>query len=314
MSAASGRDDALDEAAGDTFQTQRRIREALGRAGVRPRRALGQNFLIDRNLARIIVEASMVTPTTIVLEVGTGTGTLAGMLAERAARIVSVEIDEKLHAIACERLAGRANVRLVRANALRKNALVPEVVGALREEMEKEPEATVSLVSNLPFQIASPLLIAAAESELSFSRITCTVQREVAERITAVAGSAAYGLLTVFLQVHGRFRLLRVIPPTVFWPRPEVEGAILCGELTRELRARISDYAGFKALVQDAFAHRRKKLLNSLGARPRHGIDVGRVAAAMDQLGISRDARAQELPPETFVDLWNKALSIQGTQ
>lgn len=300
----------MKEAVGDFFRTKRQLQGMLARAGVHPSRRMGQNFLIDRNLAELAVRSAELTKRSVVMEVGTGVGMLTGVLAQRAGWVVSVEVDGKLLAIARERLAEHTNVTLVGGSALEKNRLSPEATAAMQAALGAGGEA--QMVANLPYSIASPVLVAAAESELGFRRLTVTVQKEVAERVTAPTGGSDYGILSVLLQAHGRFEIVRILSPTVFWPRPKVESAILDGVLDRRLLEEVEDYDALKAFVKAAFAHRRKKLVNSLGGMKGSGVEVTAVAGAMERLGLSANGRAQEFSVEELVALYREAAGRRG--
>jgi len=300
-----GRGVGLKEAGRDFFRTKRQLQGVLARAGVHPSRRLGQNFLIDRNLAELVVRTADLTERSVVMEVGTGVGMLTGVLAQRARQVVSVEVDGRLLGIARERLADCPNVTLVGGSALEKHRLSAEATAAMEAALGTGGEA--QMVANLPYSIASPVLVAAAESELGFQRLTVTVQKEVAERVTAHAGVSDRGILSVLLQLHGHFEIVRVLSPKVFWPRPKVESAILDGVLDRRLLGELEDYGAFKTFVKAIFAHRRKKLLNSLGGVKGAGVDTSAVAGAMERLGLSPNGRGQELSVEELVMLFREA-------
>jgi len=285
------------------FQTKTQIKRLLTQAGVRPRRRLGQNFLIDRNLAGVLVREARITPESVVLEVGTGCGMLTARLAARASAVVSVEIDGRLLAIASRELAESQNVTLIEGSALEKNRLNPALEDAMRRMIASGQRGDLLMVANLPYQIASPVLVAIAESDLGFARAAFTVQKEVAERITAPAGGSDYGLLSILLQLHGDFEIARTLPPDVFWPRPDVESAFVTGDFSRKPPA---GYDQFKPFIKHVFTQRRKKLLNA--AKSAERVSVETLRRAMEARDISTDARAQALAPQTLAALWAESV------
>ena len=283
----------------ESFQTKTQIKTLLAQAGVRPRRRMGQSFLIDRNLADVLVREAKITPDSVVLEVGAGCGMLTRRLACRARAVVSVEIDPRLRAIASRELAQSPNVTLIEGSALEKSRLTPALEDALRRMIASSKTGDLLMVANLPYQIASPLLVAVAESDLGFARAAFTVQKEVAERITAPPGSTHYGLLSILLQLHGEFEIARTLPPDVFWPRPNVESALVRGDFNRSAPA---NYEAFKAFIKHIFTQRRKKLLNA--AKSAKAVSVEKLRRVMEARDISPDVRAQTLAPRLLVELW----------
>ncbi|MDP6439822.1 MAG: 16S rRNA (adenine(1518)-N(6)/adenine(1519)-N(6))-dimethyltransferase RsmA [Candidatus Brocadiia bacterium] len=197
----------------------------LQRLGIRPRRRLGQNFLISDQLLDRIVELAGVGPEDAVLEIGTGLGRLTARLADRARAVVSVEIDPGLYAAALDRLAGLENVTLVNADFLaRKHLINPEVERALRQAAGDGP---FKVVANLPYQISSPGIINLLEWEPQPAEIDVMLQAEVADRLTAGPGTPQYGPLTVFAAYWADVERLMKVPPSAFWPQPQVGSAFV---------------------------------------------------------------------------------------
>jgi 16S rRNA (adenine1518-N6/adenine1519-N6)-dimethyltransferase len=243
---------------------------------------LGQNFLADPNLLDAIVRDAELGPEDVVLEIGPGEGVLTERLAEAAGHVHAVEIDRGLGA-ALEPVAGLPNVDLHWGDAVRLD------LAGLRPP----PTATVS---NLPYSVATPVILRTIEELPGVERWTVMVQREIADRLRAEPGSRTYGSPSVLAQIATEVRLLRTVDPAVFRPRPRVESAVLrlerrgpgAGEATR-------------ALVRDAFAHRRKSLARSLELATPGRMDA--VRAALEDAGLRTDARAESLSPEDFVRL-----------
>jgi 16S rRNA (adenine1518-N6/adenine1519-N6)-dimethyltransferase len=243
---------------------------------------LGQNFHADPNLLDAIVRDAELDEGDVVLEVGAGEGVLTERLAAVASHVHSVELDRGLEPALAE-IAARPNVDLHWGDAMRVDlaALDP---------------APTALVANLPYSIATPLILRTIEELPSLVRWTAMVQREIADRLRAGPGSRAYGSPSVLVQLACEVRLIRTVDPAVFRPRPRVGSAIL--GLTR--RGPGAD-PGTRELVRAAFAHRRKALPRSL-EHVRPGI---REAAreALGEIGLPEDARAEALSPEEFAAL-----------
>ena len=269
-------------------------RQILLERGLSANRRLGQNFLASPLAFERILEAAALTPSHAVLEIGTGLGRLTGMLAERAGHVVSVEIDRALHDIAFDRLAGRGNVTLLCADFLAgKHRINPEVADAFRAAL---PGRTGKVVSNLPYSISSPAVINLAWWEVPLAEIDVMVQTEVAERLCAQPGGAAYGPLTVFAAYRARVEELLRVPATAFWPRPEVSSRFV--RLTPQPPSpRARDEAVFAEVVRKLFQNRRK----TLGRGLRMGWGDGAAREVVERLGLDPTGRAERMGVADFV-------------
>ena len=243
---------------------------------------LGQNFLADPNLLDAIVRDAGLGSADVVLEIGPGEGVLTERLAEAAGHVHAVEIDRNL-AAALAPVASLANVDLHWGDALRLE------LGALR------PPPT-AVVANLPYSVATPVILRTIEELPGVGSWTVMVQREIADRLRAGPGSRVYGAPSVLAQIAADVRMVRTVDPAVFTPRPRVESAVL------GLRRRgWAPGPATRALVRGAFAHRRKSLARSLEL-----VEPGRieaVRAALAEIGLGPDVRAEALRPQDFVDL-----------
>jgi 16S rRNA (adenine1518-N6/adenine1519-N6)-dimethyltransferase len=243
---------------------------------------LGQNFLADPNLLDAIVRDAELAPADVVLEVGAGEGVLSERLAAAAAHLHTVEIDRGL-APALERIAKLPNVELHWGDAMKLD------LGALR------PQPT-AMVANLPYSVATPLLLRAIEQLQTLQRWTVMVQREIADRLRAAPGSRTYGSPSAVAQLACEVELVRAVDPAVFKPRPRVDSAIL-----RLRRTGAGADPQTRELIRAAFAHRRKSLARSLEhARPG---SLRPARAALAELGLPEDARAEALAPAQFAAL-----------
>jgi 16S rRNA (adenine1518-N6/adenine1519-N6)-dimethyltransferase len=246
---------------------------------------LGQNFLADPNLLDAILRDAELTPDDVVLEVGAGEGVLTERLAAAATHVHSVELDRGLED-ALAPLAARPNVELHWGDAMRI-----DLAG-----LEPAPSA---IVANLPYSIATPLLIRTIETLPSLRRWTVMVQREIADRLRAAPGSRIYGAPSVLVQLACEVKLLRTVDPAVFRPRPRIESAIL-----RLRRTGPGADDATRELVRAAFAHRRKSLARS-AEHVRPG-SIEEIRAALRELGLPENARAETLSPEQFAALVTK--------
>jgi 16S rRNA (adenine1518-N6/adenine1519-N6)-dimethyltransferase len=267
----------------------------------------GQNFLVDLNLIDLLVRTAELRPDDVVLEVGTGTGVLTERLSAAVGRVVTAEIDPRLAQLARDRLIDRDNVTLVEGDALEaKHRFAPELLAAIDAARAAHPHGRFLLVANLPYCVATPVISNLLARPRPFDAAVVTVQREMAERMTAAAGTSAYNALSVWVGAQCRGQIVRILPPSVFWPRPKIDSAILRIDLEPDRRARIADLARFQAFVRDVFCHRRKLLrvvLLRMAGGKREATARERVEAVFARLGLAADARAEDIPPDRFVEL-----------
>ncbi len=269
----------------------------------------GQNFLTDLNLLGLLAEAAAVGPDDVILEVGTGTGGLTELIAPRAAAVVTVEIDRRLHQIASEELIDFDNVTLLQQDALKhKNALDPGVLETVAVKLAERPERRFKLVANLPYSVATPVISNLLDLDRPPESMTVTIQRELAERVVAVPATKDYGSLSIWVQSQCAVELLRLIPPEAFWPRPKVTSAMLQIRLDPERRGRIADRAFFHLFARGLFRHRRKFLRSVLPSVFKGQLDKSDVDAILVGQGIPAATRAEELDVATVLRL---AVAVQ---
>lgn len=274
-------------------------------AGLRPLSRYGQNFLIDLNLVDLIARSAEITPGDVVLEVGTGAGSLTSRLSDQAAAVVSVEIDANLHRLAGEELRDRGNVRLLLGDALKnKNRLRPELLESVREALQRlGPASRFLLVANLPYNIATPIVSNLLAASPSPDVMVITIQKELADRMAASPGTKDYGALSVWVQSLCRVRIVRLLPPTVFWPRPKVESAIVRLDAVPQWRERFPDLEAFHQTVRALFFHRRKFLRSVVISATKGRLDKPAVDAVLEKLGHGATARTEELTVPQIQDL-----------
>jgi 16S rRNA (adenine1518-N6/adenine1519-N6)-dimethyltransferase len=272
--------------------------------GIQPKNKLGQNFLIDLNLLDYIVRAAELTRADLVLEVGSGTGSLTTRLAEQAGAVVSVEIDRDFHALAAEAVAGHRHVGLIRADILKnKNHLNPDVLAILQEARSRGFEH-LKLVANLPYVVATPVISNLLLSDLAIERMVVMVQQEIAERLSARPGIKDYGALSVLVQSLADVEVLRPrVPPAVFWPRPQVASAIVLLRPNATKRARVPDPLRLRNFLRELYTHRRKNLRGALAGLPSGRRDKADVDRKLAALALDGTTRAETLDIEQHLRL-----------
>jgi len=254
------------------------------RLPVVPSKQLGQHFLVDENILGVIGRLAHLGPEDVVLEVGPGLGVLTAFLADHVALVHAVELDASLEAHLRDRLGARENVRLVVGDALRID------LSALRPEPTK-------LVSNLPYNVATPLVVECLERLATVQHFCVMVQREVADRFFASPGTKAYGAVSVLVQLQAERTGFHPVSRTVFRPRPRVESALVA---FRRLDPP-PGYARVKRVVEAGFAHRRKTLPNSLELAGL--VSRARAVEALAVVGRPAATRAESLAPAELVRL-----------
>jgi len=258
--------------------TRREVIELLTAHGLAPRRALGQNFVVDPNTVRRIARLAAVGPTDRVIEIGAGLGSLTLALRETGAAVTAVEVDRGLVPV-LRSVVEPAGVEVVEGDAL-----------------DLEWAALLGggpwvLVANLPYNVATPLVVRLLEEVPVIERMLVMVQAEVADRLAATAGTSAYGAVSVVVAWWAAAKVIGDVPPTVFMPRPKVSSSLVA--LERRLPPSIDvDYARFKEVVRAGFGHRRKMLRGSLA----DVVDP----EAFDAAGVRSSARAEELDLEQW--------------
>ncbi len=340
----------------DDRQTRSRLMRLFEQQGRQPRHDLGQNFLVDLNLHELIVKHAHLATSDVVLEVGTGTGGLTAALADHAGHVISVEFDEHVYGHAKHLLAGRSNVTLINGDALaNKSTIAPEVISAIESALVRVRQAeqaaypageslseddagnpwvmtaretTLKLVANLPYNIATPLMSNLVASDLPWSLMVVTIQLELAERMLAQPGTRDYSALTVWLQAQSQMKLIRKLPPGVFWPPPKVDSAVLKMERQPAKQAKIANRSLLHDLVRDVFTQRRKQILGTLsqilmkqtpgegeppdtGSKNYQSVSRDEIAGVLQQLCVAPTSRPEQMTVPQFVQL-SQQLAARG--
>ncbi|MFN9985634.1 MAG: 16S rRNA (adenine(1518)-N(6)/adenine(1519)-N(6))-dimethyltransferase RsmA [Pirellula sp.] len=285
-------------------QTLSFLSRTLEKAGLQPKTKYGQNFLVDLNLLNILIDGAELAPNDVVLEIGTGLGSLTKTMATKVGAVVTVEVDRDLQALASKELKSFPNVQLLSCDALRnKNHLRDEVLDAVRAAMTRVPNAKFKLVANLPYNVATPIISNLLTVEPLVERMVVTIQKELGERITAPPSCKDYSALSVWMQALGDCEVLRVLPPTVFWPQPKVDSAIIRIRPNADKRSRIADLEFFHTRLRALFFHRRKFLRSQLATALQDELDKPQIDAVMQAKGYAPNLRAEQLTVEQIIEL-----------
>lgn len=285
-------------------QTLTFLSRTLERAGLQPKTKYGQNFLIDLNLLNILIDGAELNQRDVVLEIGTGLGSLTKTMAMKAGAIVTVEVDRDLQALATKELKPYPNVRLLSCDALRnKNHLRVEVLDSVREGLSRIEGSKFKLVANLPYNVATPILSNLMTETPLVERMVVTIQKELGERIIAKPSCKDYSALSVWMQALADCEILRILPPSVFWPRPKVDSAIIRVIPNAEKRARIVDLEFFHTRLRAMFFHRRKFLRSEVFTTMKDLLTKPQVDEILDSQNLEPNLRAENLTVEQMIDL-----------
>ena len=277
-------------------QTKQQIQALLSQADTSPRHRFGQNFMIDRNLVKSVAEAGEIGPEDLVIEVGPGTGTLTEELMERSRHVLAVEIDRDLAALLRSRHTEQRGFELIEGDALAsKHEINPELRSRIASALAAGQK--VRLVANLPYNIASPLVIELLLEGVD--RLAFTVQKEVAQRLQAAAGSEEYGPLTVIAQLLAEVKIERTLPPQAFWPAPQIDSALVV--MRRNDRLGASGRA-FGRFVSTIFCFRRKMLRKALANA---GLNV--TEQTLQGIGLTGEQRPETITPAQMWSLFQAA-------
>lgn len=268
------------------------IKEILSRHGFKFSKSLGQNFLIDGNIVRNIVEKANITKDDYILEIGPGIGTLTEELAIRGKKVVAVEIDKKLLPILDESLGKYNNIEIIHGDILDL-----DIEKLIEEKMDNK---RIKIVANLPYYVTTPIIGKLIEDRLNLESIVVMVQKEVANRMASPPGSKQYGSLSVFIDFYTRAEIILNVPKTVFMPQPKIDSSVIKLDIKKELPDIDLDKL-FK-VVKAGFSKRRKTILNALSS---YGFDLEKeeIKKVLEGLNIDPSQRAERLSTEDFIKI-----------
>ncbi|HLY28486.1 MAG TPA: 16S rRNA (adenine(1518)-N(6)/adenine(1519)-N(6))-dimethyltransferase RsmA [Aggregatilineales bacterium] len=263
-----------------------------------PKKSLGQNFLHDPNALEKIVETAGVRPTDYVLEIGPGTGALTVYLAQSAARVIAIEIDQRLIPILEDQVRDFGNVQIIHADILETH--IPSLIG-VQEYV---------VVGNLPYYITSAILRHLLEVPHKPRRLVVTIQQEVADRLVAPPGDMS--LLAISVLFYGQPRIVTRLPPAAFWPRPEVASAVVQIDVYPQPRVEVPDETTFFKVVRAGFGQKRKQLKNSMGAGL--GLSHPQAASLLEASGVDPMRRAETLTLEEWAAVTRTVVAASPEQ
>ena len=257
-------------------------------------RRLGQNFLISPGVVRAVVEAAGIETGDLVLEIGPGIGTLTQGLLEAGAQVTAVELDKKLPAVLAETLRGYEHLNIVQGDILKTD--IPALMG----------EKPFKIAANLPYYITTPILLSLLEQNLPITHIVTMVQKEVAERMTASPGGKDYGALSVAVQYYTEPEIVLDVPPSCFFPAPEVDSAVIACTIRKTPAVAVKDDILFFRVVKASFGQRRKTLSNAL--KPL-GIPKEKIESALRNAKIDASRRGETLSLAEFAAITNELVN-----
>lgn len=276
--------------------------EILKKYQFRMQKKYGQNFLIDGNILAKIVEAAQITKEDCVLEIGPGIGTMTQYLAEAACRVIAVEIDRALIPILEETLSSYDNVTILCEDILKVD------LASLAAENGGRP---LKVVTNLPYYITTPIIMALFESRIPLASITVMVQSEVADRMQTGPGSKDYGALSLAVQYYAKPEIVARVPASCFLPRPNVDSTVVRLTKYEKPPVEAADEAFLFAVIRASFNQRRKTLVNGLANAGGLGITRGQVETVLEEMGISAMVRGETFTLEQFAELSDRLLRLR---
>lgn len=281
------------------------LRKLFARKGIVLNKKYGQHILIDQNILSYIANSASLQKDDVVLEIGTGTGSLTRYLAEKACHVFTVEIDNKLFDLSSEILKFYKNITIINADILQsKHKLNAEIVTMISGWLATNNHSAFKVVSNLPYNISTPVIINLLESNLPISFMVLMLQKEITERLIAAPGSREYGILSVITQLFSEVELMKTLPPDVFWPRPEVSSAIVKMSVHRAKYAnKITEYPFFIKIIYAIFTSRRKTLVNSIEKLKLPGVSRSELKRILAVMQLNENIRGEMLDPEQLIHL-----------
>ncbi|NBI06261.1 16S rRNA (adenine(1518)-N(6)/adenine(1519)-N(6))-dimethyltransferase RsmA [Senegalia massiliensis] len=252
---------------------------------------LGQNFLIDGNILDKICDGINLDKDDEVVEIGPGIGTLTSALAERARKVIAIELDKRLLPILDDTLSSYKNIEVIHGDVLKL-----DLNNIIEEKFENKK---VKLAANLPYYITTPIIMKLLEQKINLESIIVMVQKEVAERMKASPGSKAYGALSIAVQYYSNPEIVTIVPKNVFIPKPNVDSAVIKLDVYSKPRVDVKDEQLFFNVVKGAFSLRRKTLVNSLSSSD-VGINKEEIKEILRDLNIKENIRGEKLSIEQF--------------
>ncbi|WP_066059271.1 16S rRNA (adenine(1518)-N(6)/adenine(1519)-N(6))-dimethyltransferase RsmA [Robertmurraya korlensis] len=274
-----------------------RTQEILKKFGFSFKKSLGQNFLIDTNILKRIVDHADLTETSGAIEIGPGIGALTEQLARNSEKVVAFEIDQRLLPILKETLSPYPNTTIIHEDVLKANVkkVIEEQFAGIQDIM---------VVANLPYYVTTPIIMKLLEEKLPIRGIVCMLQKEVADRIAAKPGGKAYGSLSIAVQYYTEAETVMVVPKTVFMPQPNVDSAVIRLTVREEPIVKVRNEDFFFQVTRASFAQRRKTILNNLTSQlPDGKVKKDNILQALEKAEIEPSRRGETLSIAEFAQL-----------
>lgn len=284
--------------------TPTRTKEILAKYDLKAKKSLGQNFIIDTNILRNIVDAGDVDKDTTVIEIGPGIGALTEQIAKQAKEVFAFEIDDRLLPVLDDTLSPYDNITIFHQDIL-------QVDFKQFEEEHLSDSSRIVVIANLPYYITTPIIMGLLESELPVETMVLMMQKEVASRLEAKPSTKAYGSLSIALQYYTEVEVAFTVPRTVFMPQPNVESAIIRLDIRPEPIVKVKDQALFMKLVRASFQQRRKTIWNNLRKSLEFKEQEEGLREAFVHSGIDPSRRGESLTIQEFAQLAD-AISESG--
>lgn len=271
-------------------------RDILHQYGIKPRKKLGQSFLVDVNTIKKIAASARISSDDVVVEIGAGIGVLTGDIAQVARQVIAVEIDPHLVATLRSQLAGYSNTEIHAGDILKFDF----------SSISDKYGAKVKVIGNVPYNISSPVIFHLLSSRSAISHFTLMLQKEVVQRLVSFPDNKNYGVPSVLLQMYADVERLFDVPATCFFPRPKVESSIIQGTFREKSLVELADETIFSQLVKASFAQRRKMLINNLkNAKFLNELSDAQLKDSLDAAGIDGKRRGETLSLYEFGNLSN---------
>lgn len=272
-----------------------KTRKLLAQHGLQLKKSLGQNFVTDPHIIEQIIHAADISPQTGIIEIGPGIGALTEKLAKKGKQVIAVELDQRLLPVLRALFQDQTHVKFIHGDALKMD------YHRLIKEFTDVQE--VNVVANLPYYITSPLLIHLLQNRYPFQQMVVMVQKEVADRLVASPGSKAYGSMSLFAQYFSQVEKVFTVSRNVFFPRPQVDSAVVKFHIREEPAVKVMDESLFFQIVRASFAKRRKTLLNALSSAFSSQLSKQEVLNGLTQAQIDFQRRGETCSLEEFAEL-----------
>lgn len=279
-------------------------KQLLKKYKIKANKSLGQNFLIDGKVIEQILQGSEISENDLVIEIGPGLGTLTNELRKKAKKVIAIELDPKMVTILQERFSKEENVEIIYQDVLKCN-----LQAILQTEKEKINYESAKVVANLPYYITTPIIMKLLEEKLDLTSITVMIQKEVAERLTALPGTKNAGAITYSIYYYAKSREIGEVPKSCFIPEPEVTSEVIQLQIRQEPPVKTKEAKVMFAIIKSAFLQRRKTLVNAL-VNSKVFINKEEALKQFERLKIPEKARAEEIPIEKYAQMADLLLEL----